>query len=139
MENSTNGKFHLWKIPSMDNSTYGNFTWEKFHLWKISPMDNSTYEKFYLRKIPPMEDFTYGQIGHISKIWILIFHFIQHIPHPLWKRKLLSQNFIQLSDFFFLTIHSVGSTPLDPVCFRIEDPSRNKLSSTAYKWNNIQI
>ena len=50
-ENSSYGKFLLWKIPPMENSTYG-----KFHLWKIPPTENSTYGKFPLRKIPPTEN-----------------------------------------------------------------------------------
>ena len=39
MENSTYGKFHLWKSP------YG-----KFHLWKIPPTENSTYGQVHLWK-----------------------------------------------------------------------------------------
>ena len=67
-ENSSYGKFLLWKIPPMENSTYG-----KFHPWKIQPMENSTYGKFHLRKspygkfhlwkIPPAENSTYGQFN----------------------------------------------------------------------------
>ena len=84
------------EIPSgkihRENSTFG-----KFYLWKIAPMDISTYGKFHPRKIPPMKDWTFGQIGHISKSeknWKSIFHSIQHIPHLSCKfEHFKNQNF----------------------------------------------
>ena len=64
-ENSSYGKFLLWKIPRMENSSYG-----KLHLWKIPPTENSTYGKFPLRKIPPTENL------------IIRFFFLQNFSMP---------------------------------------------------------
>ena len=70
-ENSSYGKFLLWKIHPMENSSYG-----KFLLWKIPPMENSSHGKFLLWKIPPMENSTYGKF-HLWKSPYGKFH--------LWK------------------------------------------------------
>ena len=47
--NCVTGKFHLWKIPPSENSTYG-----QFHLWKILAMDNFTHGQFHPWQIPPI-------------------------------------------------------------------------------------
>ena len=111
-------------------------------MWKIPPMDNSTYGKLPLWKIPPVDKSAISQKLKIWTIWKLIFHSIRHIPYlsykfySFWKKKLLSQTFIQLTKKNWwgssLLMPPTGAVPPDPACFRIEDLSQNRLASTAY-------
>ena len=108
MENSTCGKFRLWKIPSVENSPCGKFPlWKippmenspcgKFRQWKTPPVENSANGKFPLRKISPTENSTYGQISYISRNENLKIYFSIDSVHsasfmsilPLLKKKIV--------------------------------------------------
>ena len=80
MENSSYGKFLLWKIPPMENSSYG-----KFLQWKIPPMENSTYGKFNLWKIPPTENSTYGKLNYTIFFFSKFFYAEKQCSRQFWN------------------------------------------------------
>ena len=67
----------------------------------------------------------------IGKIWNLIFHSFQNITHIFFSPDLLLIHSVRTQQKLKKKFEG-GFVPPHPTCFRIENPTWNRLASTAY-------